>query len=516
MKLSTRLITGFTTMIILLLITASASLYGLGKMQDQLHVIVNVNQNETQFVVAMTATVRDRAIAVRNLALLTNQEDLNKEWARFVTQSEIYTKNKGMLKELFDREPTTTETEIQLMSLIEKNEVAAMPSLTKAAQLGKSNNPQEAAKILLEEARPLQREWLDNLNKLTNFENVLNTQAGEEAQNTFSSTFKLLILLTIISILCGGGLAFLITRSVLRQLGGEPALAQSITSAIASGDLSKDIVLSEKDTSSLIFSLSVMQGRLRNIVSDIKQSADSISLASDEIAQGNTELSARTEQQAAALQETAASMEELTSTVKLNTENAAEATQSAKLTSQKTDQGGSSVKKMISMMSSISGSSTKVAEIIKVIESIAFQTNILALNAAVEAARAGEQGRGFAVVAGEVRTLAQRSSVAAKEIKQLIDESVGFVKEGTVVANDTGKVIEDIIQSINDVSTVMSEISLASGEQSQGIMQVNVAVSQMESVTQQNASLVEEASAATQALADQARSLKQMVQVFIV
>ncbi|TPG65010.1 methyl-accepting chemotaxis protein [Ewingella americana] len=516
MKLSTRLITGFTAIIILLMITASASLYGLGIMNGKFREIVDVNQNETKFAVNMTSTVRDRAIAVRNLALITSQDELNTEWARFVAQSEIYIKNKKMLEELFAREPTTTETEIRLMSLIEKNEAAAMPLLIKAAQLGKNSNRQEATRVLLEEARPVQKEWLDNLNKLTEFENVLNVQAGSEAQQTFSVFFKLLILLTIISIICGGALALLITRSVLRQIGGEPAIAQSITTAIASGDLSKNIILSEKDTGSIIFSLSVMQSRLRDIVSGIKQTADLISLASDEIAQGNTELSARTEQQAAALQETAASMEQLTSTVKLNTENAAEATQSAKLTSQKTDQGGRSVKKMISMMSSISGSSTKVAEIITVIESIAFQTNILALNAAVEAARAGEQGRGFAVVAGEVRTLAQRSSVAAKEIKQLIGESVDFVKEGTVVANDTGKVIEDIIQSINDVSTVMSEISLASGEQSLGIMQVNVAVGQMESVTQQNASLVEEASAATDALADQARSLKEMVKVFIV
>ena len=209
-------------------------------------------------------------------------------------------------------------------------------------------------------------------------------------------------------------------------------------------------------------------------------------------------------------------MEQLTSTVRLNTENAADATQTARQTSDKTEHGGRAMSKMIATMGSISGSSAKVAEIISVIESIAFQTNILALNAAVEAARAGEQGRGFAVVAGEVRTLAQRSSVAAKEIKQLIDESVGFVREGSAVATDAGKVIEEIILSINGVSSVMSEISLASGEQTQGIMQVNVAVSQMESVTQQNASLVEEASAATQALADQARGLKQMVQIFTV
>ncbi|WP_456310958.1 methyl-accepting chemotaxis protein [Serratia proteamaculans] len=516
MKLSTRLISGFTVMIILLITAASAGIYGLNKIHTKLNEIVNVNQDETQFVVTMTATLRDRAIAVRNLALLTHQDDLNKEWERFVTQSDIYKKNKAALNEYFNREPTTTETEKKLLALIDRNEIATMPALIKAAEFGKANNPQEAARVLLEEARPLQREWLDNLNKLTDFEYKLNGLAEADAQETFTKMLSLIILISGLSVVCGGVLALIITRSVLRQLGGEPALAQSVTATIASGDLSQDIRLSSKDTGSLMYSLNAMQERLREIVSEIKQSADSISLASEEIALGNTELSSRTEEQAAALQETAASMEQLTSTVRLNTENAAEATQSARQTSDKTEHGGRAMSKMIATMGSISGSSAKVAEIISVIESIAFQTNILALNAAVEAARAGEQGRGFAVVAGEVRTLAQRSSVAAKEIKQLIDESVGFVREGSAVATDAGKVIEEIILSINGVSSVMSEISLASGEQTQGIMQVNVAVSQMESVTQQNASLVEEASAATQALADQARGLKQMVQIFTV
>ncbi len=503
-------------MIILLMLTASAGFYGLNRIHHKLNEIVNVNQYETQFVVTMMATVRDRAIAVRNLALLTNQDDLDKEWTRFVTQSEIYDKNKKLLKEYFNREASTTQTEIGLLALIDKNELAAMPSLTKAAGFGKSNNPQEATRVLLQEARPLQREWLNNLNKLTDFEYQLNSEAEKQAQKTFSDMISLLMLLTGISIVFGGILAFMITRGVLRQLGGEPALVQSVTATIASGDLSQAIELSDKDNSSLMFSLNAMQGRLREIVSNIKQSADSISLASEEIALGNTELSSRTEEQAAALQETAASMEQLTSTVKLNTENAAEATQSARLTSEKTEQGGRAMKNMASMMGNISRSSAKVTEIISVIEGIAFQTNILALNAAVEAARAGEQGRGFAVVAGEVRNLAQRSSVAAREIKQLIDESVGFVSEGAAAATVAGNVIEEIIVSISGVSAVMSEISLASGEQTQGIMQVNVAVSQMESVTQQNASLVEEASAATQALADQARGLREMVQVFTV
>lgn len=257
-----------------------------------------------------------------------------------------------------------------------------------------------------------------------------------------------------------------------------------------------------------------MKDQLTAIVQGIKRSSESIALAAGEIAQGNTDLSQRTEEQAASLEETASSMQQLTATVRQNADNAHQATVLAATASGIAQRGGEVVGHVVETMQGISASSNKVAEIIDVIEGIAFQTNILALNAAVEAARAGEQGRGFAVVAGEVRALAQRSATAAKEIKDLIGESVARVDAGSRLVGEAGNTISDVVESVKRVTDIMNEISSASEEQSTGIEQVNQAVTQMEQVTQQNAALVEEASAAAQSMARQAQSLREAVAVF--
>jgi methyl-accepting chemotaxis protein len=257
-----------------------------------------------------------------------------------------------------------------------------------------------------------------------------------------------------------------------------------------------------------------MQDHLTRTIGTIKNSADSIATASQQIAAGNLDLSQRTEEQAASLQETATSMEELTSTVHHNTENALQASALANSASDTAQRGGAVVGRVVETMHGISSSSARVADIINVIEGIAFQTNILALNAAVEAARAGEQGRGFAVVASEVRNLAQRSATAAKEIKALIGESVDRVQAGARLVEEAGNTIEEIVHAVKRVTEIMSAISSASQEQSTGIEQVNRAVTQMDQVTQQNAALVEEASAAAQSMADQAQELRHAVAGF--
>jgi len=253
---------------------------------------------------------------------------------------------------------------------------------------------------------------------------------------------------------------------------------------------------------------------LKSLVGEVSVSVDSIGTASKEIASGNTDLSQRTEEQASSLEETAASMEELTSTVKQNAENAKQANQLAHNASSVAEKGGAVVNEVVGTMSSINESSRKIVDIISVIDGIAFQTNILALNAAVEAARAGEQGRGFAVVAAEVRNLAQRSAAAAKEIKTLIDDSVGKVEIGTKLVDDAGNTMEEIVNAVKRVTDIMSEISAASNEQSQGIEQVNQAITQMDEVTQQNAALVEEAAAAAESLEEEAQNLSRSVSVF--
>jgi methyl-accepting chemotaxis protein len=337
---------------------------------------------------------------------------------------------------------------------------------------------------------------------------------GEAAAKAYSRTIALVIGLIVAAAMVALGVALFIARGLARQLGGEPRDATTLASQIAAGNLRIGVPLKVGDRSSLMFSLGTMKDQLTTIVQGIKSSSESISVAAGEIAQGNTDLSQRTEEQAASLEETASSMQELTTTVRQNAGNAKQATMLATTASQIAQRGGEVVGRVVETMHGISDSSTKVAEIIGVIEGIAFQTNILALNAAVEAARAGEQGRGFAVVAGEVRTLAQRSATAAREIKELIGESVTRVDAGSRLVEEAGGTISEVVQSVKRVTDIMGEISSASEEQSTGIEQVNQAVTQMDEVTQQNAALVEEASAAAQSMAQQAQALREAVAIF--
>jgi methyl-accepting chemotaxis protein len=326
-------------------------------------------------------------------------------------------------------------------------------------------------------------------------------------------------LLTNLGVLAAIGAAvtiamLLIMRNIKRNLGGEPSYAVEIASRIANRDLQGAVHLQANDTDSLLHAISNMQRNLSSVIADIRVNAESITSAAQQIAAGNMDLSSRTEEQAASLQETASSMEQLTGTVKLNAENAMQATALAAKASDIAARGGAAVDRVVSTMDEISASSRKIADIIGVIDGIAFQTNILALNAAVEAARAGEQGRGFAVVAGEVRTLAQRSAAAAKEIRDLIGDSAGKVQDGSEQVGQAGKTMIEILSSIKQVSDIMAEISAASTEQSTGIEQVNHAVNQMDTVTQQNAALVEQVSAAAQSMHDQAATLSRAVSEF--
>ncbi|VBC13083.1 methyl-accepting chemotaxis protein [Burkholderia pseudomallei] len=305
-----------------------------------------------------------------------------------------------------------------------------------------------------------------------------------------------------------------IIRNVRASLGGEPDEAASLAARIAAGDLTRPVAVRAGDGTSMMAAMRDMQGRLRSTIGGIRRAAEWIAAASHEIASGNHDLSQRTEQQAASLEETAASMEELTATVKQNAENARQASGLANNASEIALKGNDVVSRVIGTMGEINDSSRKIADIIGVIDGIAFQTNILALNAAVEAARAGEQGRGFAVVAGEVRSLAQRSATAAKEIKQLIDASVERVNNGSALVGQAGETMTEILQAVRRVTDIMGEIAAASEEQSSGISQVGRAVTQMDEMTQQNAALVEEAAAAASSLQEQAARLRESVSAF--
>jgi methyl-accepting chemotaxis protein len=384
----------------------------------------------------------------------------------------------------------------------------------KVAALAKSDQAAAAA-LLNGQETPLWREIRAQLLDLIKKKNAdVDAAKGELAERT-----NRLMLLSLIlaggAIVIGGAVSFWLTRNVMRQLGGEPDYAATIAGAIAAGDLTAYIeVDDDANTGSLMFAMRRMQHSLAALVQQVRSGTDAITTASSEIAAGNLDLSARTEEQASSLEETAASMEELTSTVQQNTASVSQANALATSASAVATRGGAVVEDVVATMDGINAAAKRIVDIIDVIDGIAFQTNILALNAAVEAARAGEQGRGFAVVATEVRSLAQRSATAAKEIKALIDDSVEKVGVGSRQVNVAGQTMQEVVTSVKRVSDIMGEIALAGQEQSAGIAQVNQAISQMDQVTQQNAALVEEAAAAADSMQAQAQQLLAVVGTF--
>lgn len=357
-------------------------------------------------------------------------------------------------------------------------------------------------------------EAVAELDKISSYYFARGDRSASESHALFARSRGLTISLLCAALIIGAVLAVLITRSLQRQLGGEPAVAVSVARAVAQGDLTTNIPRRGGDVTSLMASLSEMQASLVKVVSSVRTGSTSVALASAEIAQGNSDLSHRTEQQAGNLEQTASAMEELGVTVKQNADNAVQANQLAVSASQVAAKGGEVVERVVGTMRDINESSRRIADIISVIDGIAFQTNILALNAAVEAARAGEQGRGFAVVATEVRSLAGRSAEAAKQIKLLINESVEKVAHGTTLVDEAGATMNDVVASIKRVADIVGEISSASTEQSAGVAQMSEAVTKLDRATQENSALVEESAAAAEGLKAQAQHLVDAVAVF--
>ncbi len=375
----------------------------------------------------------------------------------------------------------------------------------------RANEIETAKQIVVDKTPPLYQPVGEGIKALSNLQLDVAKQEYGQAQSYNASIRKLAIASIIIGLVLAAWIGFVLIRAITRPLDA----AVKIARGIAEGDLTQRIEVNSSDeTGQLLQALKDMNDSLSKIVGQVRTGTDTIATASSQIAAGNLDLSSRTEEQASSLEETASSMEELTSTVKQNAENARQANQLVVSTADVAVKGGQVVGQVVDTMASIKDSSRKIADIIGVIDGIAFQTNILALNAAVEAARAGEQGRGFAVVAAEVRNLAQRSAGAAKEIKSLIEDSVDKVDIGGKLVDEAGKTMDEIVNSVKRVTDIMSEIAAASQEQSAGIEQVNQAIAQMDEVTQQNAALVEEAAAASESLQDQAGNLAQVVSAF--
>ncbi len=510
LKISTRLailIGGFSILLLMVgvlgLYSTSASNNTLKTVYDdrvlalgQLEGVSRIYQRNRILVMDMMLNPEAAHIEKRDTELRANVESANKLWAAY---KETYlTPEEAKLSEEFEKNRTTYVQE------------ALLPTRD-AMRAGK---PDEALKVYKEKLSPLSPLALAVMNKLIQ----LQLDVAKTEYDGAVARFSILRNFAIASIV--GGILFALlfgvalTRSILRQLGGEPSEVLAVTSAITDGNLNTQISVAPGHEHSVMAGMVKMQESLSRIVSTVRQGSEGLATASAEIAQGNNDLSARTEQQASALEETAASMEQLSATVNQNADSARQANQLAMSASSVAVQGGVVVSQVVQTMKGINDASRKIADIISVIDGIAFQTNILALNAAVEAARAGEQGRGFAVVASEVRSLAGRSAEAAKEIKALIGASVERVDHGTALVDQAGTTMTEVVVSIKRVTDLMGEISAASSEQAAGVSQIGEAVTQMDQVTQQNAALVEEMAAAASSLKGQAQELVEVVAVF--
>jgi len=508
-----RLGMGFGLVSVLLLVIIALGLASMRQIEERMNEITKVNDVETRMAQTMDLTVTERALALRNLILLKEDKEIQIEIKRIGDQAKKYNDAMQKLSQMFSQDGTTPE-ETGLLSDIRKQGEQAAPFIQRAQELALGQQQDQAYQLLRYDFRPVQKHWWELIRQLIAVEEKQNVDAVASAEASYDSARKLMLTAGALAVLCSVAAAWLITRSVVRQLGCEPSQAAEIAGEIAAGNLAVSIHARSGDNSSLLYAMQSMRDGLTRIVGQVHSSSETIASAAVQIASGNMDLSSRTEQQASSLEETASSMEELTSTVRLNTDRARQANGLAESASTVAARGGAVVAQVVDTMAAIDTSAHKIVDIIAVIDGIAFQTNILALNAAVEAARAGEQGRGFAVVASEVRTLAQRSAAAAKEIKELIGDSVDKVQAGNRLVEQAGATMDEVVASVKHVTDIMSEIMLASQEQTAGIEQINQAVTQMDDVTQQNAALVEEAAAAAQAMQEQVDSLTEAVSTF--
>ncbi|MDM0074630.1 methyl-accepting chemotaxis protein [Variovorax sp. J2P1-59] len=506
LKIGTRLALGFAAVLLFLAFIMGLGLTSMSSIQTHLNGIVSSNNVKVATANKMLDSIRDMANLASHLVLLTDEAAMREEMQKIAAARERYTEARTQLGKL-----VVSPEGKALLAKVEDALAVATPINARLLELALQNKNDEATELLMKKFTPSVQAIVVALDEMVQHETRLSQRAKEQANAEYTRARNLMIGLGALALLMGAAIAWFTTRSIT----GPIAQAVKVAETVAAGDISSRIEVRSKDeTGQLMHALKEMNDSLVKIVGEVRTGTDTIATASSEIATGNQDLSSRTEEQASSLEQTAASMEELTSTVKQNADNARQANQLAVSASEVAVRGGSVVGQVVDTMGSINASSRKIVDIIGVIDGIAFQTNILALNAAVEAARAGEQGRGFAVVASEVRSLAQRSAAAAKEIKTLIGDSVEKVEEGSKQVAEAGRTMEEIVDSVKRVTDIMGEITAASQEQTSGIEQINQAITQMDQVTQQNAALVEEASAAAQSLQEQAGGLSQVVSVF--
>ena len=513
-KISHRLMAGFGLVVLALLGMSVFSVLTARGIDGALTANATQNAVIQRAAINFRGSAHDRSIAVRDVVLAPTEEARKKEVEAIARLADFYAKSAAQLDDVLksaSQVPPEVGPMVQSLKDIEARTVATTAKVVALMQAGDRAG---AETLLWAEAKPQYEQWLAAANKLIDYEEariIANSQLANKDASQFTGV---MLSITLLAVLISVAVTVLVSRSISRELGAEPSEVRAVVQAIQQGDLTVPVQVKAGDSASVMVAVRDMQKRFHELVSAVRDNVDQLRATSNEISTGNQNLGQRTEQAASSLEQTAASMEELTATVRQSADSARQANQLATTAAGTATKGGEVMQQVVSTMQDIHQSSQKIADIIGVIDGIAFQTNILALNAAVEAARAGEQGRGFAVVATEVRSLAQRSAEAAKEIKSLIQTSVEKVGSGAELVGNAGETMNEIVRGVQRVNDIIGEISSAAAEQSDGISQVNVAVSQLDHMTQQNGALVGESTAAADNLRNQAQRLAELIAVF--
>ena len=511
MKVRTRLMAGFAALAVLVVVVSGLALQSLGRANDRFAEYLGTSAERQAVATEIRGAASRRAVAARNLVLVTERSEPQLENAAVEKAHGDMKTLMTRLQEIVTEQAGGTERDRAFAAELAKIEAAYEPVALGVGGLAREGRRDDAIAKMNKECRPLLAALLETTTGFVEYEKQQADASVAAAAEAHARERALLIALCVAAVAAAVAMGWLMSHGVTSPLTRAVKLAE----AVAGGDLRSEIVVDRKDeTGQLLAALKKMNENLSGMVAQVRGSADGIASASSQIANGNQDLSGRTEQQASALQQTAASMQEMTQTVQRNADTSREAGVLAESAAEVAGRGGEVVERVVNTMGEISSSSKKIADIIGVIDGIAFQTNILALNAAVEAARAGEQGRGFAVVASEVRSLAQRSAQAAREIKSLIQDSVAKVDAGSTLVAEAGETMGEIVARIRRMNALTAEITASSTEQSAGILQVNHAVSALDVSTQQNAALVEESAAASMSMQQQADGLLKIVAAF--